>query len=244
MRLAAGQEINFARRGRTSDASSKSNPLPPAGARSSRSSRPSLHKGKPHCALLVEANRRTAAATPTAASRCATRAAATSSTTASSTSSATRTASRPRSSGSNTIRTAARTSRCCCYADGERRYVIAQKGVSAGAQLMSGLGSADQGGQHAAAAEHPGRHHDLLHRDDARQGRADRARGRHRRAAARARRRIRAAPAALRRDPQGARRLPRDDRRSRQRGALAASRSARPGACAGAACARRCAAWR
>ena len=72
------------------------------------------------------------AATTTATSRRGTRAAATSSTTASSISSATRTASRPRSSGSNTTRTAARTSRCCCYADGERRYIIAPRGVAVG----------------------------------------------------------------------------------------------------------------
>ena len=38
------------------------------------------------------------------------------------------------------------------YADGERRYVIAPKGVQVGAQLMSGLRGADQGRQRAAAA--------------------------------------------------------------------------------------------
>ena len=42
------------------------------------------------------------------------------------------------SSASNTIRTAPRTSRCCCYVDGERRYIIAPKGVKVGDQLMAG----------------------------------------------------------------------------------------------------------
>ena len=68
-----------------------------------------------------------------------------------------------------------------CYADGERRYIIAPKGLTAGAQLMSRPGSADQGRQHAAPAQHPGRHDHPLRRDAAGQGRADRAFGRHRR---------------------------------------------------------------
>jgi hypothetical protein len=45
---------------------------------------------------------------------------------------------RRRSSASSTIRTAPRTSRCCCYADGERRYIIAPKGSKVGDQLMAG----------------------------------------------------------------------------------------------------------
>ena len=44
----------------------------------------------------------------------------------------TRTASRPRSSASSTTRTAAPTSRCVCYADGERRYIIAPAGHRSG----------------------------------------------------------------------------------------------------------------
>ena len=52
---------------------------------------------------------------------------------------ATRTASRPRSSGSSTTRTAARTWRCCCIADGERRYIIAPQGRRDGyAAVMNG----------------------------------------------------------------------------------------------------------
>ena len=105
------------------------------------------------------------------------------------------------------------------YADGERRYIIAPRGVTVGTQLMSGAEAPDQAGQLPAGAQHPGRHDDPLRRDDARQGRADRALGRRRRPAAGARRRLRAGAAALGRDPQGARRLPRGDRRSRQRGA-------------------------
>ena len=106
-----------------------------------------------------------------------------------------------------------------CYADGERRYIIAPRGVAVGTQLHVGPRGADQARQLPAAAQHPGRHDDPLHRDDARQRRAARALGRRRGAVAGARRRIRAAAPALRRNPQGARRLPRDDRRSRQRGA-------------------------
>ena len=63
---------------------------------------------------------------------------ATSTTTAWSTSSATRTASRPRSSASSTTRTARPTSPWWCYADGERRYVIAPRGLEVGATLLSG----------------------------------------------------------------------------------------------------------
>ena len=130
------------------------------------------------------------------------------------------------------------------YADGERRYIIAPKGVAVGTQLHVGRRSADQAGQHAAVAQHPGRHDDPLHRDAAGQGRADRALGGRRRAVARARRRLRPAAPALGRDPQGARRLPRDDRRGRQRGAQPAIDRQGRARSAGAACVRRCAAWR
>ena len=102
------------------------------------------------------------------------------------------------------------------YADGERRYVLAPKGVTVGAQLMSRRRSADQAGQRAAAAQHPGRYRSALRRDAARQGRAARALRRCARSGAGARRLVCAASPALGRDPQGAYRLPRDDRRSRQ----------------------------
>ena len=128
------------------------------------------------------------AATTTATSRRATRAAATSSTTASSTSCATRTASSAKVERLEYDPNRSAHLALLCYADGERRYIIAPKGLTAGPAGRERLGGADQGGQHAASAQHPGRHHDPLHRDAAGQGRADRACRRHLRAAARARR--------------------------------------------------------
>ena len=44
------------------------------------------------------------------------------------------------------------------YADGERRYILAPKGVAAGDPIVSGRRGADQGRQRAAAAQHPDRH--------------------------------------------------------------------------------------
>ena len=58
------------------------------------------------------------------------------------------------------------------YADGERRYIIAPKGVKPGDRSAVGSGGADQGRQCHAAAQHPGRHDDALRRAEARQGRA------------------------------------------------------------------------
>ena len=78
-------------------------------------------------------------------------------------------------------------------------------------------GCSDQGRQHPAVAQRPGRHHHPLRGDAARQGRPDRARRGHVGAVAGAGRKLRAAAAALGRDPQGARRLPRHHRRGRQR---------------------------
>ena len=99
---------------------------------------PNLHKGRAVRRAHRERRSAARAATTTATSRCGTRAAATSSTTGSSTSGATRTASRRRSSGSNTTRTAARNIALLLYADGERRYIIAPRGVAVGAQLHVG----------------------------------------------------------------------------------------------------------
>ena len=62
-----------------------------------------------------------------------------------------------------------------CYVDGERRYIIAPKGLKAGDQVIAGTRCADQDRQHAAAAQHPGRLDRALHRDEAGQGCADRA---------------------------------------------------------------------
>ena len=77
------------------------------------------------------------------------------------------------SSASNTIRTALRTSPWCCYADGERRYIIAPKGVEGRRSVDGGSRRADQGRQLAAAAQYPGRFDGALHRDEAGQGCAD-----------------------------------------------------------------------
>ena len=60
-----------------------------------------------------------------------------------------------------------------CYADGERRYIIAPKGLSQGDQVDRRQGCADQGGQHLAAAQHADRFDRALHRDEAGQGRPD-----------------------------------------------------------------------
>ena len=65
-----------------------------------------------------------------------------------------------------------------CYADGERRYILAPRGVTAGASADVRLRGADQAGQHAADPQHSARIGDPLHRDAARQGRADRSLGR------------------------------------------------------------------
>ena len=70
-----------------------------------------------------------------------TRAAGTSGSTAGSTSSATSSAFRPRWRRSSTIRTAPRGSRCCVYADGEKRYILHPKGLNVGDTVVSGPGS-------------------------------------------------------------------------------------------------------
>ena len=88
-----------------------------------------------------------AAATITAASPRVIAAAVTSSITASSISSATRKASPPASSASNTIPNRTAHIALLCYADGERRYIIAPKGVKVGDQLIVGPRCADQGRQ-------------------------------------------------------------------------------------------------
>ena len=107
------------------------------------------------------------------------------------------------------------------YADGERRYVIAQKGVAAGTQLMSGSEAPIKVGNTLPLRNIPVGTTiccvEMMPGKGAQIARAAGAVG----AAARARRRVRAAAAALRRDPPRAHQLPRDDRRSRQRRALA-----------------------
>ncbi len=65
-----------------------------------------------------------------------------------------------------------------CYADGERRYIIAPKGLTIGQTLMSGAEAPISCGQHAADSQHSGRYDDPLRRNAAGQGCADGALGR------------------------------------------------------------------
>jgi large subunit ribosomal protein L2 len=74
------------------------------------------------------------------------------------------------------------------YADGERRYVIAQKGVIAGMQLMSGAEAPIKAGNTLPLKNIPGGNDDLLCRNDAGQRRANLARRGHLGATSRARR--------------------------------------------------------
>ena len=130
------------------------------------------------------------------------------------------------------------------YADGERRYIIAPKGLTAGTQLLSGaeapiksgnalpLRSIPVGttvhciemlpGKGAQLARSAGASAQLLAREGS----------------------LRAIAPALGRNPQGARRLPRHHRRGRQRRAQPGIDRQGRRASAGAASSRRCAAWR
>ena len=128
------------------------------------------------------------------------------------------------------------------YTDGERRYIIAPRGVAVGTQLMSGIEAPIKPGNCAAAAQHPGRHDRALHRDAAGQGRADCALGRRRRCSCwRAKASTRScgfAPAkSARCTSTAARRSAKSATKS-----TACARSARPAPTAGAASVRRCAA--
>lgn len=60
-----------------------------------------------------------------------------------------------------------------CYADGERCYIIAPKGLTVGQEIMNGPESPDQGRQHASAPQHSRRFHDSLHRNAPGQGCSD-----------------------------------------------------------------------
>jgi large subunit ribosomal protein L2 len=51
-----------------------------------------------------------------------------------------------------------------CYADGERRYIIAPRGLEGGRNADERLRSADPRRQHAADPQHPGRFDHPLHR--------------------------------------------------------------------------------
>jgi ribosomal protein L23 len=130
------------------------------------------------------------------------------------------------------------------YADGERRYIIAPRGVEVPAtSAESGTRCADQAGQLPAAAQHPGRQHGALRRAEARQGRAAGAQRRRRHPAGRPRRRTTrrcgCAPARC----AGAVDCRATIGEVGNTSTTCAS-SARPARSAGAASARPCAAWR
>ena len=129
------------------------------------------------------------------------------------------------------------------YADGERRYIIAPKGVSGRQQADVGRAGADRGGQHAAAAQHSGRQHGPLRGTESRQGCPAGAQRRHVGAAAGPRGRCGHAAPEVRRDSPRGGRLPGDARRGRQWRAFAALAGQGRRQPAGAAFARRCAAW-
>jgi len=178
--LKPGQELNLAGRPRNMAVVKVETDLARPTRRGQGRRRDTCTRARPHAALLEAQKPNGRAATTTATSPPATRAVATSTTTAWSTSIATRTASRPRSSASSTTRTARRTSRWCCYADGERRYIIAPaRPGSRRDRRESGSEAPIKRRQHAADPQHPGRLDHPLRRAAARQGRAARALGRH-----------------------------------------------------------------
>ena len=136
------------------------------------------------------------------------------------------------------------TSRCCCYADGERRYIIAPRGVAVGAQLMSGAEAPIKPGNTLPLRNIPVGttiHCVEMH---AGQGRADRALGRRRACScSRAKASTRSCGCARARSARCTSTAARRSAKSATR-STACARSARPVRSAGAASARRCAASR
>ena len=129
-----------------------------------------------------------------------------------------------------------------CYADGERRYIIAPQGVAVGHAARCAARKRRSSRATPAAAQHSGRHHDALRRDAARQGRADRARGGRRRCScSRAKASTRSCACAPARSAGCTSTAARPSARSATRSTTCA-RSARRAPTAGAASARRCAA--
>ena len=124
------------------------------------------------------AARARAGATTPAGSPCAGAAAATSGATGSSISSAPRTTCRRRSSGLNTIPTAPPSSRSSAIRMASSPTSWRRSGCKAGDSVVSRREGRRQARQHHADAQHAGRHDHPQRRDEARQGRADRALGR------------------------------------------------------------------
>jgi large subunit ribosomal protein L2 len=201
---------------------------------------PTLHKGRPFEAL-IEARSAAPAATTTATSPCGTRAAATSSTTASSISPQ---QGRHRAKVERLEYDPNRSAHLALllYADGERRYIVAPRGVRGGSQLMSGLEAPIKPGNCLPLRNIPvGTTVHCVEMMPARAAQIARSAGASVQLLAREGA-LRAAAHALRRDPQGARRLPRHHRLGGQRENTPAldrqGRRARAGAASG----RRCAA--
>jgi large subunit ribosomal protein L2 len=129
------------------------------------------------------------------------------------------------------------------YKDGERRYILAPKGVKAGDEIRSGADAPIKPGNAL-----PLRHIPVgstVHNIELKVGKGGQlARSAGGSAQFAAREGLYASAAAqVGRDAQDPRRLPRHHRRGRQRRAQPAQCTARPARCAGSACARRCAAW-
>jgi large subunit ribosomal protein L23 len=214
--LKPGQEINFVDGGAADGTRQSQTDLAwPSCGHQGRQSESA--QGRTGCRAGRVRSRRTPAATTTVISPRVTRAVVTSSTIAWSTSSATRTVFRPRSSVSSTTRTGPPTSPCCCYADGERRYIIAPKGLIVGQQVISGSEAPIKVGNTLPIRNIPVG--TTIHCIEMIPGKGAQT-GAFRREPRRSCWLAKACTLssfALRRNPPGARRVPGDDRRGRQR---------------------------
>ena len=247
VRLKPGQELNFVA-GRPRNHGRHQSQADFAGPPRawSRSSHDAPAQGRAARAAARAADPEAPAATTTATSPRATRAAATSSTTAWSTSSATRTASRRRSSASSTTRTAR--AHIALLLLRRRRAPLHHRAARASksgdaADVRRAKRRSSPATRCRCATSRSARPMHCIEMKPGKGAQIARSAGASR-AAAGARRRLRAAAPALGRDAQGARRLPRHHRRSRQRRAQPAPARQGRRASAGAASARRCAAWR
>ena len=128
------------------------------------------------------------------------------------------------------------------YADGEKRYIVAPQGLKVGDTVESGPKRRHQGRQRPAAREHPDRHDHPQHRALPRPRRPVRAQRRHERPAP-GQRKAATASCACRRANCAASAWPAGRRSARSATPTTrTSTAARPGAPAGAACVRPCAA--
>ena len=131
-----------------------------------------------------------------------------------------------------------------CYADGERRYIIAPRGLEVGATVLSGAEAPIKAGNTLPIRNIPvGSTIHCVEMLPGKGAQIARSAGTSVHAAG-ARRHLRAGAPALGRSAPDPHRLPRHDRRSQQRRAQPAPVRQGRRACAGRASARRCAAWR